>query len=178
MDYQLRYAAADRVMINDDGAFHFWCYIEGQGNNPGASGNHNYYWYEAKAANRLWLVPWDMDSSFYATSFVHVDPEWRANAPCTCAGSPSQMPASCDPLVATWASLRADYETKVDDFIAGPFSPANVDEILAQTIELITDAVAESASVSGAPLPSQWQAAVANLRTIIEDARAQRGYAY
>lgn len=178
VDYQLRYVAADRVMINDDGAFHFWCYVLGQGNNPGATGNHNYYWYEAKTANRLWLVPWDMDSSFHATSFVHIDPEWRAGAPCACGGSPAQTPASCDPLVAGWASLGSDYEARVDDFIAGPFSPANVDEILAQTIELIADAVAESAKVGGAPQPAAWHAAVAELRTIVDDARKHRGYAY
>jgi spore coat protein CotH len=178
MDYQLRYVAADRVMINDDGAFHFWCYPLGQGNNPGPAGNHNYYWYEAKAASRLWIVPWDMDSSFYATSFVHVDPEWRVNAPCTCGGSPGQMPAFCDPLVAVWASARSDYEAKVDDFIAGPFAPANVEQILAGTVELIADAVAESVAVGGAPGPARWQTAVANLRTIIDEARANRGYRY
>jgi hypothetical protein len=88
------------------------------------------------------------------------------------------MPAFCDPLVAVWASAPADYEAKVDDFIAGPFAPANVEQILAQTVALIADAVAESALVGGAPDPVRWQTAVANLRAIVDDARAHRGYQY
>lgn len=178
MDYQLRYIAADRVMINDDGAFHFYCFAPGQGNNPGESGNHNYYWYEAEHASRSWLVPWDMDSSFYGTSFVHVEPEWRAPASCACSASPGQKPASCDPLVAIWAALRSDYEKQVDAFIAGPFAASNVEALLSAAVQQLSDAVAESAAVAGAPAPAAWQTAVDELRTVIDDARVNRGYLY
>ncbi|MET0390890.1 MAG: CotH kinase family protein, partial [Polyangiales bacterium] len=61
-DYFLRYLAVDRVTINDDGIFRFWCNAGvSQGNNPGPFGNHNYYWYEEITRPRLWLIPWDLD---------------------------------------------------------------------------------------------------------------------
>jgi spore coat protein CotH len=48
-DYTLRYIAVDRVILNDDGVFHWYCFIP-QGNNNGLYGNHNYYWYEESRA--------------------------------------------------------------------------------------------------------------------------------
>jgi hypothetical protein len=42
----------------------------------------------------------------------------------------------------------------------------------------IADAVAESAVVGGAPDPARWQTAVADLRAIVDNARAHRGYQY
>jgi len=62
-DATTSFMAVDRVLMNDDGAFHFYCFAGAIGNNPKAPGNHNYYWYEAERADRLWLVPWDMDLS-------------------------------------------------------------------------------------------------------------------
>ena len=35
----------------------------GAPNNVGSVGNHNYYWYEARSSDRMWLIPWDLDSS-------------------------------------------------------------------------------------------------------------------
>jgi hypothetical protein len=178
-EYTLRYVAADRVMINDDGAFHFWCAAGGQGNNPGAFGNHNYYWYEEQTSERIWIVPWDMDSSLGATGFVRVSPEWRAPAQCACQGFiPGQMPPSCDPLIAVWGSLSAEYERYVDEFMAGPFAPGPVDEALGQWSLQIRDFVIEAGGRGGAPDEAAWQQAVEILRAVIADARLARGARY
>lgn len=61
LTYSLRYLAVDRAILNDDGALHWYCYVP-QGANMGLFNNHNYYWYEAESAGRLWLVPWDLDA--------------------------------------------------------------------------------------------------------------------
>jgi spore coat protein CotH len=175
-DYTLKYLAADRVIINDDGIFHWWCAKGGQGNNPNGIGNHNYYWYEAALADHLWLVPWDMDFSFNTQNAVHVPLEWRTpSTQCACVGT---RPASCDPLVQRWIEWSADYETAVDAFIAGPFAATNVDTKLSTWSAQIQSVVTEAAGVNGAPSVSTWQNEKTALDTFIDNARANRGYKY
>jgi spore coat protein H len=174
--YVARFLAADRVMANDDGSAHWWCLAIGQGNNPGGIGNHNYYWYEDELAGRFWLVPWDMDSSLGATSYVHIQPEWRTSAACTCSGNPPQRPTSCDPLFATWAQWTTDYENAVDEFLRGPFEASRVEQKLASWSAQIQPHVAAAAGTNGAPTESSWQQALALLRLSIESLRLNRGW--
>jgi spore coat protein H len=174
--YVARFLAADRVMANDDGSAHWWCLEGGQGNNPGGVGNHNYYWYEDELAGRFWLIPWDMDSSLRATPFVHIQPEWRAAAPCTCSGYPPQRPTSCDPLFATWAGWKEEYEAAVDAFLAGPFEATRVEQKLTRWSAQIQPHVAEAAGHNGAPTEFAWQEAVVSLRSTIDSLRRDRGW--
>ena len=181
-DYTMKYVAVDRVIINDDGVFHWWCAAGGAGNNPGGIGNHNYYWYEATNHGSFWLIPWDFDHSFNTTDIVHIDPAWNATAPCTCATTPTnsvaQLPASCNPLTGHFISWIADYEKHVDAFIAGPFSAPAVDAKLSTWIAQIRPFVVESAGLNGAPTETNWNNNVNTLRTIIAEARKNRGFAY
>jgi hypothetical protein len=170
-----RWLAADRVMANDDGSAHWWCLSIGRGNNPGEIGNHNYYWYEDELAGRFWLIPWDMDSSLLATSFVQIQPEWRTKAACVCAGDPPQRPTSCDPLFAVWAGWNTDYEQAVDQFLSGPFESNRVEQKLARWSAQIQSHVAAAAGLNGAPGEPIWQASVASLRLAIELLRQNRG---
>lgn len=165
--YQMTYLAVDRVIINDDGAFHWYCGY-----------NHNYYWYESEHANRFWLIPWDLDVSFNpGTNFVHIAAPWDAPAPdcTTCRG---QLPAICDPLVAAWATDHKGYEHAVKAFLAGPFAEANVDGKLATWSAQIDDSIREAAGVEGAPTYAQWQNAFDALQTIIRNARDHHGWNY
>jgi hypothetical protein len=165
-DYTFRYIAADRVMINDDGAFHWYC-----------AWNHNYYWYEAEHADRMWIIPWDMDSSFQNGTFVHITTPWNAPAAqCTCARG--QMAASCDRLTSEWAMLEADYERAVDAFLTGPFAASNVNTKLSTWSAQIDSFVNEASGLNGAPVYADWRTAFANLQAVIESARTHRGYAY
>jgi spore coat protein CotH len=178
-EYLLRYLAADRVTINDDGAMHWWCTPLGQGNNPGGIGNHNYYWYEAETAQRFWLIPWDADMALAGVPQVIIMPEWRMPGTCTCAGGGfSSIAPVCDPLISTWASWTADYEAAVDDFIAGPFSEANVNAKLAAWTAQIEPVVMESEGLNSAPFFASWQAATESLRSVIDNARTNRGSQY
>ena len=177
----IRYLAADRVMINDDGIFHWWCAAGGQGNNPGPNGNHNYYWYQAAESPRFWLIPWDMDNSFNTgqNSAVHVEPEWSQPGNCNCGFGGGQRAPSCDPMISRWSTdWMADYELAVDAFLAGPFSEDNVNAKLDAWEAQITPLVEETGGVNGAVTFSQWQNGLATLRSMIDSARTNRGYAY
>jgi spore coat protein H len=179
-DYMLRYIAVDRVIVNDDGMFHFWCDKIAQGNNPGDFGNHNYYWYEAKDTNRFWLIPWDLDFAFDARADDVVYPQWTVSAACVCGykNYGIQRPASCDKVVSYLATWLDDYNAKVDDFIAGPFEASKVDSKLDSWSAQIQSAVSEAVFLQGAPTVSAWQLAVLQLRADIANARMNRGYAY
>jgi spore coat protein CotH len=176
--YMLRYIAVDRVIINDDGAFHWWCAKGGQGNNPNGVGNHNYYWYEAAASSRFWLIPWDLDSSFDSSPFVHIAPQWTGEGSCTCTSPAGQLAPSCDRMIKSWGTWRPDYEAAVDAFLQGPFAPNNVDAKLDAWISQIQSSVAETAGLNGAPTDVTWRAAESALRGKIATARASRGFPY
>ena len=176
-DYLLRYLAVDRVIINDDGMLHFYCDVSSP-NYPGTS--HNFYWYEATAGDRFWLIPWDLDLAFDATPYVHVSPAWFAPATCTCTNSNfgAQFPPSCDPFVKQLIAWRPDYEKEVDRFLAGPFTDAKVEQKLRTWIEQIRPAVVEAAGVKHAPTEREWNDAVGELRLKIAATRLNRGYKY
>jgi hypothetical protein len=176
--YLTRFAAVDRVIINDDGSFHFYCDV----NNANAPGhNHNYYWYEASSGQRFWIVPWDLDFAFDQTPYTRIDPAWHVAAECTCTkpdGFESRMPALCDPLVQVLAAWRDDYEREVDRFLAGPFASAKVDAKLNAWSAQIRPFVIEAAGTNQAPDASMWDSEVQWLRSQIDSARSHRGFTY
>lgn len=176
--YMMRYVAVDRLIINDDGVFHFYC----DANSPNYMGtSHNFYWYQAEKAARFWLIPWDLDLAFDSTPWVHIAPAWNAKATCTCVKPPMydpQTPPACDGMVKHLTAWQTDYDREVDKFLAGPFSNARVEEKLAAWTAQLRPLVMEAAGVKRAPSVSAWDAAVAELRAKIESSRANRGYAY
>ncbi len=183
-DYLMKYVAIDRVIINDDGIFHWWCTADGAGNNPGGLGNHNYYWYQEAQREHFWLVPWDFDNAFNSAGFVTVWPEWNASAACFCAPMPGtfppvgQRPPSCDRLTQHFASWMSDYNQHVDAFIAGPFASSAVNAKLDAWTNQIRAAVIESSGRNGAPSEGTWNSAVSSLRSMIDAARQNRGFNY
>jgi hypothetical protein len=177
-DYTLRYIAVDRVLRNDDGVFHFYC--GRSGNNPGPFANHNYYWYEAEHAGRMWLVPWDLDVSLANEPRTFIDYEWSAQATCMChiaVGYPQRAP-SCDPLVGQFAMWRDGYDSMVDAFLSGPFAKDAVDAKLAAWSKEIAPFVDETAGLGGAPDRLQWQDDLLELRYVLAGVRQDRGFAY
>lgn len=180
-DYMMRYLAVDRVTINDDGVVRFLCVPGLTGNNPGGLGNHNYYWYEETQSGRMWLIPWDLDKSFFLTTDVLVYPRWTEPAACSCTGNQaygSQMPTHCDPLFSHIQTSIADYEAAVDAFIAGPFAKAHVDQLIDAWASQIRSHVQATAGQNGALSFEEWEAGVAELKTKADDARRNRGYNY
>jgi hypothetical protein len=178
-DYTLRYLAVDRVLMNDDGALHFYCGIP-EGHNPGPFSNHNYFWYEERAAGRMWLIPWDLDGTLGDSPRVFIDVAWYAPSSCEChvaQGFPLRAP-SCDPLVGQLAIWEPDYETAVDAFLAGPFASDAIDAKIATWTDQISPLVDEANGGGGAPTQDQWQSALTDFKQIVDGVRMNRGYPY
>jgi spore coat protein H len=177
VDLTVSYMAVDRLILNDDGAFHFYCIAGGMGNNPTLPGNHNYYWYEAEHADRVWLIPWDLDQSLRDVDYPpHIPDDWRRQptaAECgMCSGGGMGFalngPApGCDPVIRNFQAWQNLYETKLDELLAGPFSKAQVDARFDVWMQQIQDA----------GFPNNLTA-IQELQAILERARTHRGYPY
>jgi CotH kinase protein len=172
-DYTYRYLAVDRLIANDDGALHWYCQNRFGPQVP--LWNHNFYWYEASYAQRLWIVPWDLDTAFRAQEFVRISPSWNAPGACLCLGAPAQQPSMCDPLIAQWASAQADYDAAVDAFLSGAYAKAAVDQKLDTWHGQIAPFVSEAAGLKGAPSELEHELALAGLRSAIDQLRSSRG---
>lgn len=174
-DIAMRYVAVDRTVANDDGAFHFYCNLpQGQGNNPGTFGNHNYYWYEEATSNQFWVIPWDLDLSFLGeASFTRINTTWNNTAAtCGCAFFASQEPPACDRVIRGWASMTSDYNAARRQFLDGPFNSVNVNAQLDTWITQLTPVVTEVAADPEQISVSTWQSAVSTLRSAIDSLRS------
>lgn len=182
LDYTTRYLAVDRMMINDDGIMHFWCNQVSQGNNPGQFGNHNFYWYEAAAQNRFWLIPWDLDHSFDSEPVVHVHPEWNSTgSECLCQDTGDfgyQYPAACETLIQRFIAWDTQFQAQTDAFLDGPFTKDHVDALLAKWRTQIQPFVAEASGVNRSLSEAEWATGVLELERKITTAREHRGYPY
>lgn len=170
-DAMARYMAVDRVIMNDDGAFHLYCYQGAIGNNTVGPANHNYYWYEATDHDRFWIIPWDLDHSMQEVlGAAHIAADWRVpqtNCGGCGFGSISGPAPGCDPVIANFQDWMTDYDAMVDQFIAGPFSKGNVDGKLA-----VWRAQIEAAGYSVPAGPFN------ELTAILDRARTNRGFQY
>ncbi|HKU37319.1 MAG TPA: CotH kinase family protein [Polyangiales bacterium] len=175
VDVTTSYMAVDRVILNDDGAFHFYCFERAIGNNPKAPGNHNYYWYEAAQTDRVWIIPWDLDMAMNDSGQPpHIEVDWRAPADAAqcdvCAGSAlgaGSPPPGCDRVIQGFRAYRAMYDAKVDRFVAGPFSKAAVDQRLRRWQQQLASA--------GYTVPAE---AFDQLTQVLDRARLNRGFRY
>lgn len=171
LDVTARYMAVDRVIMNDDGAFHFYCIMGATGNNPTIPGNHNYYWYEAEHADRLWIIPWDLDHSMNDRGQLpHIASDWRSVASpdqCMCQGGFDGPAPGCDRVIQSFQAWQDRYEAQVDGFLAGPFRKELVDAKLDAWKQQIVDAGFS---------PNDF--AIDELKAILDRARENRGYPY
>jgi len=174
-DIAMRYAAVDRTIANDDGAFHFYCNLpQAQGNNPGTSGNHNYYWYEEAASNQLWVIPWDLDLSFLGeTTLTRINTAWNATGlTCGCSFFSQQDPPACDRVIRGWSLMPDNYNAARREFLNGPFSGASVDAQLnawsAQLAPVVAEVAADPAQIS----VNTWQSSIGSLRNAINSLRS------
>jgi len=129
----IAFAVVDRTIRNDDGPFHWYC-------DNGNCSNHNYYWYEEPVANKIHLIPWDLDNAFEniiknANPVTPIADDWgEITANCDPFRyelfSIQQRSAACDKLTAGWVSFIEEYDQIKMQFIDGPFSESRVNNQL------------------------------------------------
>jgi spore coat protein CotH len=178
IDEIIAYAVVDRMIRNDDGAFHWYCDESG-------CGNHNYYWYEDPISEKLYLIPWDLDNAF--ENIVHnVSPvttiadDWGEISH-DCHRFPYgrygiwQKSAACDKLTGGWASYTEEYDQRKSQFINGPFSNAEVNAQLDKWAEQIREATIEaSMNHRDAISPEEWDKAIKKFKIDLEYARVKK----
>lgn len=164
--------AVDRAIRADDGPLHYYCF-------PAAGSfeciNHNFFFYEETTADRLWMIPWDLDDAFAVQNdqasqidqFIGIAGDWRDHTVACEAhpgvkGNGSQMSAACDPLInGLDCYYGAHYDQALKAVLEGPFSKASVDEKVAAWKAQIADAVAEVAAADPKQLQvDAWEAAL------------------
>jgi len=167
LDWVYAYLAVDRGISHWDGITAWYC-IDAN------CFNHNFYWYEETAANRVWLVPWDMDHALtdspWETWFGV--PTWRETASCTPTtvfANVGVRAATCDPIIERLGRLGYEgYAAAAQRFLDGPFQEApvlaKIDSLEAQIEDLV-------AADSHGPGLSAWRTAVDTLRADIPHRR-------
>jgi spore coat protein CotH len=183
-DAILSYLAVDRSIRHEDGPLAFYCDSPaGQGANPGAYGNHNYYWYEETLAGRFWIIPWDLDLAFNGLGFAgQMETVWYEPLDGMACECPARMqgrsfmspkrPAACDKLVQGLALMRDGYRARVGAFVDGPFGRESVSAKLDAWSAQIADLVAEQAQDPQQPSVEAWQSGLTNLHSALESLQA------
>ena len=171
----LAWAVVDRIIRNDDGPFHWYCFDECY--------PHNYYWYEEPTAGTLHLIPWDLDNAFEnivkdTNPVTTVGDAWgEITADCAVFPyGPWQLPqrsAACDPVFAAWATFDDDYRRLRDEFLDGPFTEKLVTAQVEAWVAQIADATTEAAEAhDDAVSVSKWTGAVDELLADLDHARS------
>jgi hypothetical protein len=171
----ISYAAVDRTIRNDDGAFHWYC-------NGSTCSPHNFYWYEEPSAETLHLIPWDLDHAF-ENIISNVNPvtpvanDWgETSSDCEPFSYGSfglkQRSAACDKLIGTWASYTDEYNEKLTIFKNGPLSIGNANVMLDKWEALIRGSLEEAENAHGDAISiSSWETEMERLKEKLEFAR-------
>ena len=163
-DQLMRYMAVARLIDSWDDIVAWYCV-------GGPCFNHNFYWYESTAEDRVWLIAWDLDHTFEEPSPIRTHfgmPDWDdVDADCTpralFAGIQGRAPA-CDPFIRGMATQLWDrYVAESEALLAGDFSVEAMNARIDELAALIGDAVAEDPALDVA----EWQAEVENLRAAV-----------
>ncbi len=165
-----RYLAADRLVDAWDGIV-AW-YLVG-----GMAFNHNYYWYEDPAVDRMTLIPWDMDNSMEVPSPIRSQfgmPDWHEVTAC----DPVPvflglygLPPSCDPILGRLARvIWDDYAAATRALLDGPASLDALEARLDAARDQLRDAVAEDPN---GPLVFTWENDAQQLRDELPALRAR-----
>ena len=174
VDEVLAWAVVDRIIRNDDGPFHWYCFDECR--------PHNYYWYEEPTTGTLHLIPWDLDNAFMnivkdSNPVTPVADAWgEVTADCFPFGYGDwgllQRSAACDPLFAAWATFD-DYGRLLNEFLDGPFAEQLVTPQIEAWVAQIADATTQAADAHDDAVPvRKWTDAVDELLAALDHARS------
>jgi spore coat protein H len=169
LDHLFRYLAVDQLIANWDGVTAFYCDPSGL-----ECGNHNFYFYEGEG--RLWLIPWDLDFTFFrpvgaqSSHGLERVPAWN-RAPGDCAQrypawtSATVAAPGCDPLFrALGEAGHARYADAMRALLDGPFRLDQVHADLDRWAAQLAPAVETDTAIS---LPF-WRQQLARFRDDLE----------
>lgn len=163
LDTLISYAVVDRAINHDDGPFHWYC-------DGGPCEPHNFYLYEDPSSQQVHIIAWDLDNAWRTNGIVYeavgIADGWGETSN-DCEPFPfgqfnfMQVSAACDPFVAAWSSLDAEFAAADAAFRSGPFAPDNVRSLIDEWSAQIEPIVAEaSAAHADAPTVEEWRAGV------------------
>jgi spore coat protein H len=166
VEWLARYMAVEQGVGNADGMSVWYCYDP----NGSECRNHNYYWYQETGREFFWLVPWDMDNTFYVPddSDPAVPFAWD-EVPASCAqlavtpwDNVWLRAASCDDLTRALGTRYRDlFTAATEEFLAGPFAAAAVADKIDRWEAQIAEAVARDPHRRSS---AQWRDGVTDLR--------------
>jgi hypothetical protein len=171
VDTLVGYFAVARLIDSWDDVVTFYCFED-----TGRCVNHNYYWYEHTNADKIVLVPWDLDHTFEEPSplrSAYGMPDWdEVDASCAWielyAGVMGRAPA-CDPFLRRvvtelWPEYTASLQALLDD----EFAPA----AMSARIEALEDLLAPHVAADPTILPADWDWSIDNLESSVDAKRA------
>ena len=175
IDEIMAYIAVDRTIRADDGPFHWYC-------GGGTCSNHNYYWYEDPSAQKMHLIPWDLDNAFenIVSNANPVTPIADGWGEITAGCAPFnyglfgllQRSAACDKLTAGWALFEQEYDEKRIALSEGPFAKNNIDVLLDKWSEQIRSATQEADDqIDDAISIEEWERALTEFKFSLDFAR-------
>ncbi len=175
IDQIISYVVVDRMIRNDDGAFHWYCGEHG-------CGNHNYYWYEDSESEKLYLIPWDLDNAFEniihdVSAITAIADDWGEISH-DCHRFPYgkygfwQKSAACDKLTRGWAGFTEEYDSLRSVFIGGAFSKKVVNARIDVWADQIKQATMDAARIhKDAISVDDWEEALRKFKNELEYAR-------
>ena len=165
----MKFLAVDRIIDNFDGYVGWYC-------SPQPCFNHNFYWYKEAFSDRVWLIPWDLDSSFNYPSPIRTSygmPEWDVPPNCSFVKvffGITGRPPSCDPFIHRLAQEAwHGYVEASRELLDGPFELEKLRGRIDQYSALIAETVAEDPN---GPSAIAWETAVTKLKSDLGPMRA------
>jgi spore coat protein H len=170
VDQLVDYFAVARLIDHWDDVVAWYCF-------GGSCFNHNFYWYESTAEDKVWLIAWDLDHSFEEPSPIRTFfgmPDWdEVDASCDpipLFGGVSGRAPACDPILRRVVTQLWDrYAAASQALIDGDFAPAALGARIDRLEALLADHVAADPVLDAAA----WRSGVTALRRAVD---AKRSY--
>jgi len=175
IDQTIALAVVDRAIRNDDGAFHWYCFL-------GNCEPHNFYWYENPSTQKVHLIPWDLDNAFEniienanpVTPIADIWGDTTNNCQPFEYGEMGiqQKSAACDKIVAGLALDKSKYEELKTMLITGPMSEEVVNSKIDQWAAQIRNATQEAQLLyEDAISIGEWEFEIIKLKNQLDHAR-------
>ncbi len=135
VNHTMRHIVTEWGIGDDDGIYLWFCW-EWDDPTTDDCTNHNFYFYEEQEANRVWLLPWDLDYAFRGQGNLlpPLIKAWDDIVLCEIdrsTGIFGRIAPTCDPLLKGMIQYQEKYVRILEELLNGPFQ----EEAIAQKID-------------------------------------------